>query len=244
MGTEMPGWLEGECDDCATVPTCEPGATTGADDRLVVTRPCRPNFCAADASAGSDTVDCILPVTINNGKDKVMFPFNLCTREMLAAGKCEGKAWSTAAYAKTGMVLTSQYLIIPSEFDDLQSRRKRRQAAEKLEYPRCIDISGLANEDRRRVEKDELLNCNKNIFVLFRTGDTSGLIINPPPCQGSNDSRICTNRHGTISSTPPIETTTAAALVSSEMLVWLGAGGGGVFLLIICGVLLSCMLKK
>ncbi|CAJ0566342.1 unnamed protein product, partial [Mesorhabditis spiculigera] len=103
--------------------------------------------------------------------------------------------------------------------------RARRQddTSEKIQYPRCINVAGLAGEDLQRVNGDQFLNCDTNIFVQFRNGNTSGLAIDPPPCEGANDTKICTNRYGAPTEPTFIITTTTAAALSSETLIGIGA---------------------
>ncbi|CAJ0573467.1 unnamed protein product, partial [Mesorhabditis spiculigera] len=102
----------------------------------------------------------------------------------------------------------------------------------------------LAGKDRKRVEADVMLNCDKNIFVLFRNGDKSGLSIKPPICQGINDTRICANRHPP-STAPPILATEDADPKTNELLIFIGAAVGAIFLvLIVGGVLLRQKLRK
>ncbi|CAJ0570865.1 unnamed protein product, partial [Mesorhabditis spiculigera] len=136
--------------------------------------------------------------------------------------------------------------ILPFSSQNEKNGRVRRQddIPEKIQYPRCINVAGLAGEDLKRVKDDLFLNCDTNIFVQFRNGNTSGLAIDPPPCEGANDTKICTHRYGVPTETTHIPATIAAAALSTETLIGIGAGVGGVVLLLLCGVLLGCMLKK
>ncbi|CAJ0571065.1 unnamed protein product, partial [Mesorhabditis spiculigera] len=130
--------------------------------------------------------------------------------------------------------------ILPFSSANQKNGRVRRQddIPEKIQYPRCINVAGLTAEDLQRVKDDQFLNCDTNIFVQFRKGNTSGLAIDPPPCEGANDTKICTNRHGVPAETTPIPPTTEAAALSSETLIGIGAGVGGVLLLSVCGAVL------
>ncbi|CAJ0573489.1 unnamed protein product, partial [Mesorhabditis spiculigera] len=128
--------------------------------------------------------------------------------------------------------------IVLPELKDGGNSRTRRQSdgQKKIRYPRCIDVNGLDEEDRERVEADVMLNCDKNIFVLFRNGDKSGLSIKPP--------RICANRHPP-STAPPILATEDADPKTNELLIFIGAAVGAIFLvLIVGGVLLRQKLRK
>ncbi|CAJ0585994.1 unnamed protein product, partial [Mesorhabditis spiculigera] len=110
-GVGMPGWLKSLCPHECPVRLCGADATGKAGNpRLLMMSPCRPKFCATDADEASGAPDCIRAATINDGKDKVLFPFNLCTREMIAADRCPGTAWTTAAYARNGQHVTNKYL--------------------------------------------------------------------------------------------------------------------------------------
>ncbi|CAJ0562649.1 unnamed protein product, partial [Mesorhabditis spiculigera] len=82
-----------------------------------------------------------------------------------------------------------------------------------------------------------MLNCDKNIFVLFRNGDKSGLSIKAPLCQGINDTRICTNRYGSTTAPPPTVATTSPDLLSSGIIIiGIVAGAAVILLLLIIGI--------
>ncbi|CAJ0564533.1 unnamed protein product, partial [Mesorhabditis spiculigera] len=59
----------------------------------------------------SEAADCIAPVKINDNKETLYFPFNLCTREMVASGLCEGKSLSNEAYVPKSIPHTTQYFL-------------------------------------------------------------------------------------------------------------------------------------
>ncbi|CAJ0564257.1 unnamed protein product, partial [Mesorhabditis spiculigera] len=126
-----------------------------------------------------------------------------------------------------------EHQVSPFLSQDEKNDRVRRQddIPEKIQYPRCINVAELADEDQQRVKGDQFLNCETNIFVQFRNGNTSGLAIDPPPCEGANDTKICTHRHGVPTETTPIPLATTAAALSTERLIGIGAGVGGILLL-------------
>ncbi|CAJ0577394.1 unnamed protein product, partial [Mesorhabditis spiculigera] len=49
--------------------------------------------------------------TANNAAEALYFPFNLCTREMLASGLCEGKSLHIEAYMPKSIPHTTQYFL-------------------------------------------------------------------------------------------------------------------------------------
>ncbi|CAJ0566639.1 unnamed protein product, partial [Mesorhabditis spiculigera] len=69
---------------------------------------CRPNLCKLGETTASD---CIAPVTIDAINETVYFPFNLCTREMVASGRCDERSLSTIAYAPEVIPHTTKYFL-------------------------------------------------------------------------------------------------------------------------------------
>ncbi|CAJ0573473.1 unnamed protein product, partial [Mesorhabditis spiculigera] len=154
---------------------------------------------------------------------------------------------STANGTKGALSALHFHEIVLAEPKEAGNGRTRRQSdsPKKIRYPRCIDVDGLAADDRKRVEADVMLNCDKNIFVLFRNGDKSGLSIKPPVCQGNNDTRICANRYGSTTAPPPTETTTSPDLLSSGIIIiGIVAGAAVILLLLIIGIGIRCAMRK
>ncbi|CAJ0580396.1 unnamed protein product, partial [Mesorhabditis spiculigera] len=66
--------------------------------------PCTPNFCQ-----DGKTDNCIRPVDING--DKVLFPMNVCTREMVARGECPLDKLSTSPFNPDSMKSSNEYFL-------------------------------------------------------------------------------------------------------------------------------------